>query len=85
MGRIQLIREITRALKANGGEATTSAIMDYIDSNYKWGASKCSVANLLTRHPQFSKIDFLDFQVPGNGYGPGYRVRECVWRLEVVD
>ncbi len=83
MGRIQLIREITRALEANGGEASTSAIMDFIDENYKWGASKCSVSNLLSRHPQFIKIDFLDFHVPSNGFGPAYRVRESVWRLQV--
>ena len=85
MARIQLVREITRALNQLGGEGTTSAIMDVVDANYKWGASKCSVSNLLTRHPQFVKVEFLDFNVPSDGFGPGYRVRECLWRLEVVN
>lgn len=85
MGRIQLIREITKALNELGGEGSTSAIMDIIDANYKWGASKCSVSNLLTRHKQFVKVDFMDFHVPTDGIRPGYRVRECIWRLEVVD
>lgn len=85
MARKQLIYEITRALTQMGGQGSTSAIMDVIDQNYKWGATRNSVANLLSRHKQFSMVERIDYHVPADSFGPGYRVREMIWRLEVVD
>jgi hypothetical protein len=85
MARKQLIFEITRALQQLGGQASTSAIMDVVDQNYKWGATRNSVANLLSRHKQFRHVEHVDYHVPADSFGPGYRVRETIWRLDLND
>ena len=79
MARVQLVREITKAIHQLGGEGSTREIMKVIEQNYRWGASINSVSNLLARHKQFTKTGHVDTYIRADGYGPGYRVRETTW------
>ena len=79
MARVQLVREITKAIDQLGGEASTREILKVIEQNDRWGATISSVSNLLARHRQFTKTGQIDTYVRADGYGPGYRVRETMW------
>ena len=79
MARVQLVREITKAIHQLGGEGSTREILKVIEKNYRWGATISSVSNLLARHRQFTKTGHIDTYIKADGYGPGYRVRETTW------
>lgn len=82
MGRKQLIHQARKALQELGGEATTGAILEVIDRNYRWGTTITSLSNVLARYPDFIKVQEVDWYVKRDQFGPGYRVRQTIWRLD---
>ena len=76
MSRTKRIRAEISNYLSEVGEANTSAILDHINSRFRWGATMNQLGNVLARDARFEKVGFND----GTDVG-GFRSRVCVWSM----
>ena len=73
MSRTQRLRTEIQSYLREVGEANTTAILDHVNTRFRWGATMNQLGNVLARDRRFVKVGFDD----GTDVG-GFRMRVCV-------
>jgi hypothetical protein len=76
MSRTQRLRTEIQSYLSEVGEANTTAILDHVNTRFRWGATMNQLGNVLARDRRFVKVGFDD----GTDVG-GFRMRVCVWSM----
>jgi len=76
MSRTQRLRTEIQSYLREVGEANTTAILDHVNTRFRWGATMNQLGNVLARDRRFVKVGFDD----GTDVG-GFRMRVCVWSM----